>query len=103
MTASHCGSRWRNCHDQKNGTSSGSGSASHPWRLKTPPLTSYFTLHQDHVDSRDVLICTVGSTVLRYVVRCIADLHAMLAVRSDWVELGSTDEQKDAKPGIVEA
>lgn len=81
----------------------GAGTAGDPWRLQTPPLTSEFTMHRDVRDSRNVLVCTVGKTVLFYDARCLEDLHAMLEQRGDWVELGSADEQKDAKPGTVEA
>jgi hypothetical protein len=79
------------------------GTAADPWRLKTPPLTSDFTMHRDVHDGREVLVCTVGKTVLRYDARCLDDLHTMLRQRGDWVELGSADEQKDARPGTVEA
>jgi hypothetical protein len=79
------------------------GTAEDPWQLKTPPLTSDFTMHRDVHEGRDVLVCTVGKTVLRYDARCLDDLHAMLKARGDWVELGSADEQKEAKPGTVEA
>ena len=79
------------------------GSPDAPWRLKTPPLTSDFTMHRDLRDGRDVLVCTVGKTVLHYDARCLDDLHAMLKTAGDWVELGSADEQKDAKPETVEA
>ena len=81
----------------------GSGAPGDPWRLQTPPLTSDFTMHRDHRDGRDVLVCTVGKTVLLYDGRCLDDLHAMLKAHGDWMELGSADEQKDAKPGTVEA
>jgi hypothetical protein len=81
----------------------GKGTANDPWRLQTPPLTSGFTMHRDVRDGRDVLVCTVGSTVLLYDARCLEDLHAMLKARGDWVDLGSADEQKEAKPGTVEA
>jgi hypothetical protein len=81
----------------------GVGTAGDPWRLQTPPLTSEFTMHRDVRDGRNVLVCTVGKTVLFYDARCLEDLHAMLGQRDDWVELGSADEQKDAKPGTVEA
>ena len=50
-----------------------------------------------------MLVCTVGKTVLLYDARCLDDLRAMLRQRDDWVELGSADEQKDAKAGTVEA
>jgi hypothetical protein len=45
----------------------------------------------------------VGKTQLRYQLRCIEDLHAMLQQAGDWVPLGSADEQKPAAEGTVEA
>ena len=81
----------------------GTGEPDDPWRLKTPPLTSDFTLHRDIRDGRAVLVCTVGKTVLLYDARCVEDLHAMLRAAGDWVELGSADEPKDTRPGTVEA
>jgi len=48
-------------------------------------------------------VCTVGSTELRYQLRCIDDLHAMLKKRGDWMALGGADEQKPAADGTVEA
>jgi hypothetical protein len=83
--------------------SSGSGSADDPWRLKTPPLSSEYTLHRDTRDGVDVLVCTVGKTVLLYDARCVDDLVAMLRAHGDWMELGGADEQKPAKPDTVEA
>jgi hypothetical protein len=85
------------------GISSGTGTRDDPWRLKTPPLSSDYTLHRDVKDGTDVLVCTVGKSVLLYDARCIDDLHAMLQARGDWVELGAADEQKPAKDGTVEA
>jgi hypothetical protein len=79
------------------------GTAEMPWELKTPPLTSDFTMHRAVRDGIDVLVCTVGKTVLLYNARCLGDLHAMLVAHGDWVELGSADEQKPAKEGTVEA
>ena len=84
-------------------TSSGSGTVGDPWRLKTPPLTSDYTMHRDTRDGNEVLVCTVGKTVLFYDARCLDDLHAMLTTHGDWMELGSADEQKPAKDGTVEA
>lgn len=81
----------------------GTGSPADPWRLRTPPLTSEFTMHRDVRDGRDVLVCTVGKTVLLYDARCLDDLHSMLAEAGDWVDLGSADEGKEARPGTVEA
>ena len=83
--------------------SSGSGTADDPWLLKTPPLSSDYTMHRDVRDGTDVIVCTVGKTVLLYDARVIEDLSAMVRERGDWVELGSADEQKPAKEGTVEA
>jgi hypothetical protein len=83
--------------------SSGSGTPEDPWRLKTPPLSSEYTMHRDTRDGVEVLVCTVGKSVLRYDARCIDDLHAMLVAHGDWIELGAADEQKPAKDGTVEA
>jgi len=85
------------------GSSSGTGTKEDPWRLKTPPLSSDYTLHRGVKDGTDVLVCTVGKSVLLYDARCIDDLHDMLKARGDWVELGAADEQKPAKEGTVEA
>ncbi len=74
-----------------------------PWVLKTPPGKSEYTMHIEEKDGIQMLICTVGKTVLFYDARCIDDLHAMLKEVGDWVELGGTDEQKPAKEGTVEA
>ena len=79
------------------------GTKSDPWRLKTPPLSSEFTMYKDVKDGKDILVCTVGTTVLYYDFRCLQDLHAMLKNYGDWMELGSADEQKPAKEGTVEA
>jgi hypothetical protein len=74
-----------------------------PWVLKTPPGTSEYTMYVEDKDGLQVLVCTVGSTVLLYDARCIEDLYAMLKEVGDWVELGGADEQKPAKEGTVEA
>ena len=79
------------------------GTPDDPWVLKTPPLTSEFTMHRGVKDGKDVLVCTVGKTVLLYDAKCLDDLHAMLKTHGDWIELGSADEQKVAKDGTVEA
>lgn len=75
----------------------------HPLVLKTPPLTSEYTMHVDQKDGKEILVCTVGKTVLHYDIRIIDDLLAMLKKHQDWMELGSADEQKEAKAGTVEA
>ncbi|MBK9597336.1 MAG: hypothetical protein IPO60_03155 [Flavobacteriales bacterium] len=74
-----------------------------PWNLKTPPGSSEYTMHVDEKDGKEVLVCTVGKTVLFYDIRCINDLHAMLKKHGDWMDLGGADEQKPAKDGTVEA
>ena len=79
------------------------GTKANPMQLKTPPLSSEYTMHVDEKDGKDVLVCTVGKTVLHYDIRCLHDLHAMLKQQGDWMELGSADEQKPAKEGTVEA
>ncbi|MFD0619791.1 DUF6855 family protein [Paenibacillus sp. GCM10027629] len=79
------------------------GTKDNPWQLKTPPLTSEYQMYKDEKDGREIIVCTVGKTVLHYDARCIADLHEMLKAHGDWMELSSADEQKPAKDGTVEA
>lgn len=79
------------------------GTKEKPLALKTPPLTSDYTMHVDQKDGKDVLVCTVGKTVLLYNINIIDDLHKMLKQHGDWMELGSADEQKPAKEGTIEA
>jgi hypothetical protein len=79
------------------------GTKEKPMVLKTPPGTSEYSMHTDEKDGKEVLVCTVGKTVLLYDYRCLADLQAMLKKHGDWMELGSADEQKPAKEGTVEA
>ena len=76
---------------------------SNPWQLKTPPLTSEYEMYFDEKDGKEVIVCTVGKTVLLYDIRCLTDLHQMLKEHGDWMELGAADEQKPAKEGTVEA
>jgi hypothetical protein len=81
----------------------GSGTADDPWRLRTPPGTSEYTMYRDEAADPPALICQVGSTQLRYHLRAIDDLHAMLKEHGEWMPLGSADEGKDAPEGSVEA
>ncbi len=74
-----------------------------PWKLKTPPQTSEYEMYVDEKDGREILVCTVGKTVLHYDYRCLNDLHEMLKAHGDWMLLGSKDEKQEAKPGTVEA
>jgi len=79
------------------------GTKDDPWQLKTPPGTSDITLYRDPAASPPALVCIAGGTELRYYLRVIDDLHAMLKKHGDWMELGNADEQKPAKDGTVEA
>jgi hypothetical protein len=79
------------------------GTKDKPMVLKTPPLTSDYTMHVDQKDGNDILVCIVGKTVLHYNIQIIDDLHSMLKKHGDWMELGSADEQKPAKDGTIEA
>jgi hypothetical protein len=81
----------------------GSGTASDPWILSTPPGRSDFEAWRDPDSDPPALVVQVGTTQLRYELRCIDDLHAMLSERGDWVPLGNADEQKPAADGTVEA
>ena len=60
-------------------------------------------MYKDEAADPAVLVCMVGSTILKYDLRCINDLHAMLKKHGDWMLLGSADEQKPATEGTVEA
>ncbi len=77
------------------------GTAENPWNLTTPPGTSAYQAWREADGS--ALVVKVGTTVLRYQLRCIDDLHAMLKAHGDWLPLGGTDEQKPAPEGSVEA
>lgn len=79
------------------------GTKANPWVLKTPPGTSEFMAYRDETLDPPAVVVTVGKTELRYHLRCIDDLHAMLKTHGDWMLLGSADEQKPAAEGTVEA
>lgn len=81
----------------------GAGTAEDPWLLLTPPGKSEFEVYRAPEADPPALVVQVGSTQLRYHLRCIDDLHAMLVEAGDWVPLGNADEQKEAAPGTVEA
>lgn len=81
----------------------GSGTPEDPWILTTPPGKSEFEAYRDPAADPPALVIDVGSTQLRYHLRCIDDLHDMLTEHGGWVLLGNADEQKEAKPGTVEA
>jgi hypothetical protein len=79
------------------------GTRTDPWTLTTPSGGSQFIAFRDETLDPPALVVKVGTTELRYQLRCIDDLAAMLAAAGDWVPLGGTDEQKTAPDGSVEA
>jgi hypothetical protein len=81
----------------------GTGTRQSPWVLKTPPGSSEFQAFRDEKLDPPALVVQVGSTEVRYQLRAIDDLHAMLKKHGDWMPLGSADEQKPAAEGTVEA
>jgi len=81
----------------------GNGTEKSPWELKTPPGTSDFQAWRAEESDPPALIVQVGKTQLRYHLRCIVDLSALLMKHGDWMPLGSADEQKPATEGTVEA
>src|SRR6186997_1634263 len=81
----------------------GDGTRENPWVLKTPSGGSEYEMFRDEAADPPALVCRVGTTELRYQLRCIEDLHAMLKAHGDWMPLGAADEQKPAADGTVEA
>ncbi|TME88309.1 MAG: hypothetical protein E6I43_02435 [Chloroflexi bacterium] len=81
----------------------GSGTRQSPWVLKTPPGTSEFEAYRDESADPPALVVQVGKTEVRYHLRGLDDLHAMLKRQGDWMPLGSADEQKPVAEGTVEA
>lgn len=81
----------------------GAGTRDDPWLLTTPPGRSEFEAFRDEESDPPALVVQVGSTELRYQLKCLDDLHQMLTDHGDWMLLGNADEQKEAKPGTVEA
>ena len=81
----------------------GQGTPEDPWRLKTPSGGAEFIAYRDSGLAPPALVVKAGTTELRYHLRCIEDLHAMLKSHADWMLLGNADEQKPAAAGTVEA
>ena len=79
------------------------GTPDSPWPLRTPPGKSEYAAWRDESLDPPALVVQVGTTEVRYHLRAIDDLHAMLKAHGDWVPLGSADEQKPAAEGTVEA
>ncbi len=78
------------------------GTQEKPLTLKTPAQTSEYTMHVAEKDGREILVCTVGKTILHYDIRCLTDLHQMLQEHGDWMLLGSKDEKIVTQEGTVE-
>jgi hypothetical protein len=81
----------------------GKGTKEAPWTLKTPSGGAEFQAYRDESLDPPSLVVQVGKTQLRYHLRCVEDLHAMLKKHGDWMPLGGADEQKPAPDGSVEA
>jgi Family of unknown function (DUF6855) len=84
-------------------TGQGAGTKDDPWVLQTPSLQSSYEAWRDADADPPALVVQVGKTQLRYHLRAIDDLQAMLRDRGDWVALGNADEQKPAAADTVEA
>jgi len=88
---------------KKSSKNAGAGTPKTPWTLTTPSGSSEFIAFRDESADPPALVVQVGKTELRYHLRCLDDLHAMLKTHGDWMLLGSADEQKPAAVGTVEA
>ena len=83
-----------------------SGIKQNSWILKTPPGTSEFHAYRDETADPPALVVQVGKTELRYHLRCLEDLHAMLKAHGDWMLLGTPTNKSrpttiPSKPGHV--
>ena len=74
-----------------------------PRRLTTPSGQSEIEVYRDEEADPPALVVFAAKTEVRYLLRSITDLHAMLKAHGDWTPLGSADEQKPAAEGTVEA
>ncbi len=81
----------------------GSGTREDPWLLKTPSGQSDIEAYRDEQADPPALVVIASKTEVRYLLRAIDDLHAMLKAHGDWMPLGTADEQKPAAEGTVEA
>lgn len=80
----------------------GDGTKQSPWQLTTPSGSSGYQMYRDESLDPPAIVCMVGKTELRYDIRAIDDLHAMLKKHGEWMPLGRADEQKPAAVGTVE-
>ena len=81
----------------------GSGTPEDPWILTTPSGGSEYSAYRDESADPPALVVQVGKTQVRYHLRALDDLRAMLQSSGDWVPLGSADEGKPVAEGTVEA
>ncbi len=81
----------------------GQGTVEDPWILTEPPGKPEYTAYRDEIADPPALVCQAGRKTLRYHLRCLDDLHAMLKNHGDWMSLGSSDQQQGVKDGTVEA
>ena len=79
------------------------GTRENPWQLQTANGGSEYIMYRDESLVPPALVCKVGSTELRYQLRCIEDAVAMLKKHGDWMPLGAADELKPAAEGTLEA
>ena len=79
------------------------GTKDDPWTLTTPPGKSQYQAWRDPASDPPSLVVQVGTTQLRFHLRCIDDLQEMLKDHGDWMPVGNADEQKPAAEGSVVA
>ena len=79
------------------------GTREDPWQLTTPSGDSEYSAYRAPDADPPALVVQVGKTELRYHLRALEDLPAMLREHGDWMPLGSADEGKVAADGTVEA
>lgn len=84
-------------------TVAGDGTREAPWQLATPGGKAAYEAFRDETLDPPALVVRAGKTELRYQLRAIEDLHAMLKQAGGWVPLGGADEQKPAAEGTIEA
>jgi len=81
----------------------GNGTKDKPWQLKTPSGQSEIEAYRDLDSDPPALVIIASKTEVRYQLRVLDDLRAMLKQHGDWMPLGTADEQKPAAEGTVEA
>ena len=77
----------------------GTGTRDDPWRLTTPPGKAGYEMWRDEDADPPAIVCQVGGTQLRYRLRAIDDLHAMLQAHGDWMPLGGRTSRSRPRMG----